>query len=235
MYLQQLTNAELDSYLAMQHRAHASGPTTQVSGWHSPDKSVAAVLPTPGCPGRPSPRYPSPMEGRPSMSLCWPPPSPYDTWQNAGLYRYLTWSVFVSWVWALRSSRHLCVWPEAKRSPSGGRQPCQTSLMDLAAASETLSLCLLGALADFSGILAADLEALVFGVHTPAVSVVFEALAAVSSGRTALEDLAVEFEQHVVSFWVHAVVELGALAAELGALRIGAAWAAVLQRRGKAA
>lgn len=48
--------AELDSYLAMQHRAHASGPTTQVSGWHSPDKSVAAVLLTPWCPGHPFPR-----------------------------------------------------------------------------------------------------------------------------------------------------------------------------------
>ncbi len=42
------------SFLAMQHRAHAGGPTAQVSGWHSPDKSVLAVLLTLWCQECPS-------------------------------------------------------------------------------------------------------------------------------------------------------------------------------------
>lgn len=118
-----------------------------------------------------------------------------------------------------------------------------------AAASEAQSLCLIETLFDFCGSLAADLEALVFGAQTLAVfetAVVFEALVAVLSCRTdaASEDLAVEFEHYAVSFWVHTVVELGALAAEFGALdgthwgsalRIDAAWAAGVQRCGKAA
>lgn len=55
IYLQQLTSAELGSDLVVQQRGHAIGPTTQVSGWHSPDKSVAAVLLTLWCPACPSP------------------------------------------------------------------------------------------------------------------------------------------------------------------------------------
>lgn len=156
----------------------------------------------------------------------------------------------MSWVWALHSSPCFCVWPEAKRIPSGGRQLSQTSgaLMDPApaAASEARSLRLVGALVVFSGSLAADLEALVFGAHTPVVfesAVVFEALVAVSSGHTdaAFEDLAVGFEHHVVSFWVHTFVASEALAAEFGALdgtqalRIGAAGAAGVQMCGRAA
>lgn len=114
-----------------------------------------------------------------------------------------------------------------------------------AAASEAQSFPLVGALVDFSGSLAADLEALVFGAQTLAVfvpAVVFESLVAASSGRidAALEDLAVESEHHVVSLWVH-VVAFGAHAAESGALdgtqalRIDVAWAADVQRCGKAA
>lgn len=184
------------------------------------------------------------------MPLCWPLPSPYDTWQNAGSHLYPTWSGFVSWVWALHSSPCFCVWPEAKRIPSGGRRLSQTSgaLLDPApaAASEAQSLPLVGALVVFSGSLAADLEALVFGAHTPAVfetAVVFEALVAVLGGHTdaAFEDLAVDFEPHAVSFWVHTVVALEARAAEFGALdgtqalRIDAAGAAGVQRCGRAA
>lgn len=87
----------------------------------------------------------------------------------------------------------------------------------------------------FSGSLAADLHALVFGARTPAVfeaAVVLEALGAVSSDHTdvASEDLAVEFEDHVASLWVHIVAALEGLPPEFGALdgtqalRIDAAW-----------
>lgn len=121
--------------------------------------------------------------------------------------------------------------------------------MDPAAAdvaSEARSFPSVGALVVFCVTLAADLEALVFGAQTLAVfvaAVVFESLVAASSGRTdaAFEDLAVEFERHIVSLWVHTVVALGALAAESGALdgrqalRIDVAWAADVQRYGKAA
>lgn len=83
------------------------------------------------------------------------------------------------------------------------------------------------------------MEALVFGAHTPAVFVVF---VAVSRGHTdaAFEDV-VEFEHYVVSFWVHTDGVFEALAAQLGALdgtqalRIDVAWAAGVQRCGKAA
>lgn len=154
----------------------------------------------------------------------------------------------MSWVWALRSSPWFCVWPEANWSPCGGRRLSQTSgaPMDPAAASEPLSLCLVGAPVVFSGSLAADLEALVFGAHTPAVfgaAVVSEDLVAVSSGCTdaASEDVAAEFEHRVVSSWVRAVVALGVHAAEFGALdgtqalKADAAWAAGVQRCAKAA
>lgn len=115
-----------------------------------------------------------------------------------------------------------------------------------AAASEAQRLCVVGALVDISASLAADLEDLVFGAHTPAVfetAVVFQALVTASSGHTdvAFEELAVELEPHVVSLWVHTVVALVAPAAEFGALdgtqglRIDAAWAAGVQRCGKAA
>lgn len=121
--------------------------------------------------------------------------------------------------------------------------------MDLAAAaaSEAQRLCVVGVPVDIFGSLAADLEDLVFGAHSPAVfeaAVVFQALVAASSGRTdaAFEELAVAVaEPHVVSLWVHTVVALVALAAEFGALdgtqglRIDAAWAAGVQRCGKAA
>lgn len=94
----------------------------------------------------------------------------------------------------------------------------------------------------FSGSLAADLEALVFGAHTPAVfeaAVVFGALVAVSSDHTdaAFEDLAVGF----VSFWVHTAVVLEALSPGLGALdgtqgpKTDAAWTVGGQRSGRAA
>lgn len=86
----------------------------------------------------------------------------------------------------------------------------------------------------FSGSLAADLHALVFGARTPAVfeaAVVLEALGAVSSDHTdvASVDLAVEFADHVASLWVHIVAALEGLR-EFGALdgtqalRIDAAW-----------
>lgn len=88
-------------------------------------------------------------------------------------------------------------------------------------AAEVLSPCLAGAHGAFSGSLAVDLLALVFGGHTPAVcAVVLEPPDAVLGvgADSASEDLVVEPEHHVVSVWVHTVVEFGVLAAELGAL-----------------
>lgn len=100
------------------------------------------------------------------MSLCWL--SPYDTWQNVGLYLYLTWSGFVSCVWALRSSPCFSVWPEAKRSLSGGRWLSRTSdaLTHLAAAAVSVVQILhFVGVPVFSCSLATDCGVLVSGVH----------------------------------------------------------------------
>lgn len=142
--------------------------------------------------------------------------SPCDTWLSAGLYLYLTWSGFVSCVWALRSPPCFCVCPGAERGLSGGRRLSQTSAEPAgpdaaaaaAAASEAETLHLAGGADVFFGSLAADLQAPAVATCTPAV---FETAAVfdspVSSVRTgaAFEDLAVELERRAVSFWVRAL------------------------------
>lgn len=124
----------------------------------------------------------------------------------------------------------------ARRRLSGGRQLSQTSgvLMDPAAAAdaddaaawEAPALPLLWDLVVSSGSLDADLEALVVGDQGV---VAFGGLAAVSSVHTdaAFEDLVVESEHCVVSFWVHTALDadFGALDCT-PALRSDAAWAA---------